>query len=170
VSPHQVDPQLGLSLDFLSFSFFSSLLQSFCSCGSFRQEHCWVRDSDWTGNTIPPCGPVYLAHVESSSSFSPLLGISSTVPSFEFWESPPRSLVLSGGSLYLSPSEAAYFCLFCWPSELRSCFPHSLPDPIPCFPSLSPLLPKSPLPLPPLIIFFLLLSGIEASSHGLSVC
>jgi hypothetical protein len=70
---------------------------------------------------------VFLLEVGSIHSLSLLLGISSKVPPFESWQSPPWTLVLSGGCPYLLPPEVACFLSFCWPSELQYISPtHNL--------------------------------------------
>jgi len=73
--------------------------------------------------------------------------------------SPPGFLALSRGSPHFPLPEAAYFQSFSWPSGLLSC-------PLPTYLILfsSPI--QVPLSLPPMIIFFPLLSEIEASSLG----
>jgi hypothetical protein len=74
--------------------------------------------------------------------------------------SPPRSLVLSRGSPHLPLTKAVYFHSFSWPSGLPFCpLPHHIW-------SCSLFFPSPSLPLPPVIISFPFLSGIEDSSPG----
>ena len=78
----------------------------------------------------------------------------------------PRSLGLSRVSPHVHLHTAAYFYSFSWPSGLLSCLtpPYLILAPIS---SHSPLSHPGPsIPLPPVIILFSLLSGIEVSSLG----
>jgi hypothetical protein len=96
--------------------------------------------------------------VDSTSSLSPLMDISSKVPL-----NPPRSLVLSRWSSHLPPIEVAYFHSLCWPSGLFSC-PTPIHDHVPPFPSPSPLPLRS---LPPFASSDL---GLKHPHLGPSAC
>ena len=153
-----MDPNLGRSLD----GFPSVSAPFFCPCVSFRQEQFWVKIFEiggWPHSSTG--GHVYLLEVVSSNSISQLLDILSNVIPIGFWEPlipdiwgflviPPGPCftvlhvsIHSSGSLNLSPVS----------SHIWSC-PLSPPHPLSH--------PGPSLPLPPMIILFHFLSGIEA--------
>ena len=87
-------------------TFFLSGSLHFHPCNSFRQEQLWVRDVTvgWQPHSSTWC-PVFLLGVYSTSSLSPLLGISSKVPPFESWE----SLTSQVSGAFYSILETSYF-------------------------------------------------------------
>jgi hypothetical protein len=119
----------------------------------------------WISNSAPPLG-----------ALSIYWRLTLQVPSLQCWaiwlRSPPMNpesvispgfLVLSRGSPHLPPPEAAYFHSFSWSYGLLLC-PHLILFPLSSLFSLTS--PGPSLPLPPVIISFPLLNGIEASSLG----
>jgi len=66
--------------------FFQSPLH-FCPCISFRQKQFWIKKFEEGGWSLASSGGhVYLLDVVSSSSISPLLGISDNTIAVESWE------------------------------------------------------------------------------------
>jgi hypothetical protein len=140
---------------------------SVCSifvCVSVRQEQFWVKIFEMGGWQTATRGHVYLLEVVSSGSISPLLGILAKVsPLGPGSLSHPYHLGLSSGSPL--PPTATYYYSFSWPSGLLSClFKYLVHTP----PSLCH--PGPSLPLPPMIILFLLLSGMKHPHFGLPSC
>jgi len=76
-----MDPQVGQSLDVLSFSLCSTL----CPCNSFRREQFWVKIL--RSGSIPQPGSVPNLWILFSGFLSPLLGISANVIPVGSWES-----------------------------------------------------------------------------------
>ena len=100
----------------------------------------------------------------------PNVGYYSKVPPFDFWESLTSQVSRTFWSVPLPPtSKVACFHSLCWLAGLQSCSPHLILDLVSLFPSLSPS-PTRSLPPFPLIAFFSLPSGIEASSFGPFSC
>lgn len=101
--------------------------------------------------------------MDSTSSLSQLLGISSKAIPIETWES--LTVQVSCKFLEGPPSPTYCSCMFpftLWASLLSS----PILDPASFSPSPPLSHPGPSFPLPPMIIFFPLLSGIEASTFG----
>ena len=141
---HWDESRLVWSLDHLSPSLFSIfVLAVLLDRNNSGSEFLTV---GWQPNPSTWC-PVFLLEVYSTSSLSPLLGISSKVPPFESWE------FLAYLPHTSHPSEVAYLHSFCWPLGIHS----SLHPPYLILFSLSPPSssshPDPSLPLPTMIIF-----------------
>jgi hypothetical protein len=109
--------------------------------------------------------PVFLLEVGSISSLSLVSGISSTVPSFESWESlTSQSLVHSGGSPEASTSWSCLFPFFLLDLRASVLFPQPIPDQVPfSIPYPLSTFPRRTLP------FFSHPSGTEVFLFGLSL-
>ena len=144
------------------WTIFLSVSSPFLSLQFFRQEQIWFRNFDGGLATTSLYLKPYLLEVNSLSSLSNCWAFYPISLLFSPESlTPPRSLILSIGYLYLSCPQGAYIYSFCW---LLSCLPHTLP--VLLFPTLSPFDPCIFFPLPSVITFFPLPSGTEVISLG----
>jgi len=160
-----MDPKVCWSMDLLSLRLFPSfVLAVLLDRNNSGSEFLTV---GWQPHPSTRCS-VFLLKVDTTSSLSFLLGISSKFPPFDYLESlTPRPLVYARGLLYLLPPKVACFhslllglraSLLCPPRPIHGYVLLLLPPPFSH--------PGPSIPLSPVIAFFSLPHGIEASVLG----